>query len=106
MSQLKQFYDKEVVPQLVEAFKYKNRMQVPKLEKIILNMGLGEAIQNIKIIDSAVEELGAISGQKPWYSPRAGCPTRKPAVPATATPGRKRPVIGSYRRCRPWCRSG
>ncbi len=65
MSQLKQYYDKEVVPQLMEAFKYKNKMQAPKLEKIILNMGLGEAIQNIKIIDSAVDELSAISGQKP-----------------------------------------
>jgi large subunit ribosomal protein L5 len=65
MSQLKQFYEEEVAPQLKEAFGYTNAMQVPKLEKIVLNMGLGEAIQNIKLLDSAVEELKAISGQKP-----------------------------------------
>jgi large subunit ribosomal protein L5 len=49
----------------METFKYKNIMQVPALEKIILNMGLGEAIQNIKVLDSAAEELKAIAGQKP-----------------------------------------
>jgi large subunit ribosomal protein L5 len=65
MSQLKVYYDKEVVPKLMEAFKYKNIMEAPKLEKIALNMGLGEAIQNIKLLDSAVEELKAISGQQP-----------------------------------------
>ena len=65
MSQLKNIYEKEVVPKLMETFKYKNVMQVPALEKIILNMGLGEAIQNIKVLDSAAEELKAIAGQKP-----------------------------------------
>jgi large subunit ribosomal protein L5 len=65
MSQLKNIYEKEVVPQLMETFKYKNIMQVPALEKIILNMGLGEAIQNIKVLDSAAEELKTIAGQKP-----------------------------------------
>jgi len=65
MSQLKQYYQKEVVPRLVETFKYKNIMQVPKLEKIVLNMGLGEAIHNIKLLDSAVEELKIIAGQQP-----------------------------------------
>lgn len=65
MSQLKNFYKKEVVPKLMETFKYKNIMQVPALGKIILNMGLGEAIQNIKVLDSAAEELKAIAGQKP-----------------------------------------
>ena len=65
MSQLKNIYEKEVVPKLMETFKYKNIMQVPALEKIILNMGLGEAIQNIKVLDSAAEELKAIAGQKP-----------------------------------------
>ena len=65
MSQLKQFYEEEVAPKLTEAFDYKNAMQVPKLKKIVLNMGLGEAIQNIKLLDSAVEELKVISGQKP-----------------------------------------
>ena len=57
MSQLKEFYYKETVPKLIETFKYKNIMQVPKLEKVVLNMGLGEAIQNIKLLDSASEEL-------------------------------------------------
>jgi large subunit ribosomal protein L5 len=65
MSQLKSRYEKDVVPQLVETFKYKNRMQVPKLKKIVLNMGLGEAIQNIKVLETAAEELKAIAGQQP-----------------------------------------
>ena len=65
MSTLKDYYENEIVSKLIETFQYKNRMQVPKLDKIILNMGLGEAIQNIKILDSAVEELKLISGQKP-----------------------------------------
>ena len=65
MSKMKEFYEKEVVPSLMETFKYKNIMQVPGLKKIVLNMGLGEAIHNIKILDSASEELAVISGQKP-----------------------------------------
>ena len=65
MSTLKQFYETEVVPKLKEKFQYGNPMQVPKLEKIILNIGLGEAINNIKILDSAAEELKMIAGQKP-----------------------------------------
>jgi large subunit ribosomal protein L5 len=65
MSNLKEFYQENIVPELIETFKYKNIMQVPKLEKIVLNMGLGEAIHNIKLIDSAVEELRMIAGQQP-----------------------------------------
>ena len=65
MSQLKDYYHKEVVPRLIETFKYKNIMEVPKLEKIVLNMGLGEAIHNIKLLDSASEEIKIIAGQKP-----------------------------------------
>jgi large subunit ribosomal protein L5 len=65
MSQLKTIYENEVVPKLMDSFNYKNRMQVPKLDKIVLNMGLGEAIQNIKVLDAAAEELKAIAGQKP-----------------------------------------
>ena len=65
MSKLKGYYEKEVVPKLFEKFKYTNILQVPRLEKIVLNMGLGEAIHNNKIIDSAFEELKNISGQKP-----------------------------------------
>lgn len=64
MSRLKEIYQKDVVAQLTKAFAYKNVMQVPRLWKISLNMGLGEAVQNIKILDSAVEELSLISGQK------------------------------------------
>jgi large subunit ribosomal protein L5 len=65
MSQLKELYENEVVPQLIETFKYKNVMEVPRLNKIVLNMGLGEAIHNIKLLDAAVEELKMIAGQKP-----------------------------------------
>jgi len=65
MSQLKSYYHKEVVPRLIETFKYKNIMEAPKLEKIVLNMGLGEAIHNIKLLDSASEELKIIAGQQP-----------------------------------------
>ena len=64
-SRLKAYYEKSVVPALVERFKYKNRMQVPGLKKIILNMGLGEAIQNPKVLENAQEEMALIAGQKP-----------------------------------------
>jgi large subunit ribosomal protein L5 len=65
MAKLKDLYQEKVVPGLMKRFGYENRMEVPKLEKIVINMGLGEAIQNIKILDSAVQELSQISGQKP-----------------------------------------
>ena len=65
MSQLKQYYENEIIPKLIDTFNYQNRMQVPKLEKIVLNMGIGEATHNIKLLDSAVEELKIITGQKP-----------------------------------------
>ena len=65
MARLKELYAKEVAPALFKELKYKNTMEVPKIEKIIVNMGLGEAIQNIKILDSAIEELAMIVGQKP-----------------------------------------
>ncbi|MBX3187204.1 MAG: 50S ribosomal protein L5 [Labilithrix sp.] len=58
-------YAKEAVPALVKQFGYKNPNQVPRLEKVVINMGLGQAVTNPKIIDSAVEELRAITGQKP-----------------------------------------
>lgn len=64
MSQLKSTYEEKVVPQLTEKFGYRNRMQVPRLDKIVLNMGMGEAIQNIKVLDAAAEELTMIAGQK------------------------------------------
>ena len=65
MSNLYNYYKSEVMPKLREQFKYKNIMEIPRLDKVVLNMGLGEAIQNIKILDAAVEELRMISGQKP-----------------------------------------
>jgi large subunit ribosomal protein L5 len=65
MARLKNYYLDNVVPALTKEFNYKNPMQVPKMEKIVVNMGLGEAIQNAKIIDSAAQELAMITGQKP-----------------------------------------
>jgi len=65
MSSFKAFYETEVVPKLIEKFGYENRMQVPKLKKIVVNMGMGEAIQNIKLLDSAVDEIRTIAGQQP-----------------------------------------
>ena len=65
MARLKELYEKEMIPQLTKEFSYSNIMEVPKLAKIVINMGLGEAIQNVKILDSAVSELSLISGQKP-----------------------------------------
>lgn len=65
MSQLQTYYDEQVVPKLKEKFDFPNVHQIPRVEKVVLNMGLGEAIQNIKILDSAVDELMAIAGQRP-----------------------------------------
>jgi large subunit ribosomal protein L5 len=62
---LKERYCKEVVPALAKEFKYENPMAVPRLRKIVVNMGLGEAIQNAKLLDVASRELGLITGQKP-----------------------------------------
>jgi large subunit ribosomal protein L5 len=64
MARLSDYYKDEVVPRMKEKFRYRNPMQVPKVEKVIINMGLGEAIDNIKVIDSAVMEIGLITGQK------------------------------------------
>lgn len=58
-------YEQEVIPALIRQFGYKNKMQVPRLQKITVNMGLGEAVQNAKIIDAGVNEIAAITGQKP-----------------------------------------
>jgi large subunit ribosomal protein L5 len=65
MAKLKDTYQEKAVPALIKRFNYRNKMEVPRLEKIVINMGLGEAIQNIKILDSAVQELSQITGQKP-----------------------------------------
>jgi Ribosomal protein L5 len=64
-SRLKEKYNKEIVSALVEKFKYKNVMQAPKLEKIVINMGVGEAKDNPKVLESAVSDLTIITGQKP-----------------------------------------
>ena len=64
MSQIKEKYNKETVPELMTKFGYKNVMQVPKLSKICLNIGLGEAIQNPKALESAQQDLSAIAGRK------------------------------------------
>ena len=65
MGKLREKFEREVIPQLMKRFGYKNVMQTPKLDRIVINMGLGEAIQNIKILDSAVEEISLITGQRP-----------------------------------------
>ena len=64
MARLKEKYEKEVVPALIKEFQYPNVMAVPKVLKVVLNMGMGEAIQNAKLLDVASEELAAITGQK------------------------------------------
>lgn len=65
MARLKEAYIQEQRPALMKEFQYRNVMEVPRVEKVVLNMGLGEAIQNPKLLESAVEELARISGQKP-----------------------------------------
>ncbi len=65
MSRLIETYQKDLMPALTREFNYKSPMEVPSLQKIVLNMGLGEAIQNIKVLDAAMEELALIAGQRP-----------------------------------------
>ena len=65
MARLKEKYKKEIAPQIAKEFDIKNPMAIPRIEKIIVNMGMGEAISNSKILDVAVEELKVITGQKP-----------------------------------------
>lgn len=84
MARLKDIYNSTVKPQLLEKFKYKSVMEVPRLEKIVINMGVGEAVQNPKALESAVGDMTIISGQKPIirkakksiaaYKLRAGMP--------------------------------
>ena len=65
MPRLKETYQTDLMPALTKEFRYTSPMEVPRLEKIVLNMGLGEAIQNIKVLDAAMEELTLIAGQRP-----------------------------------------
>lgn len=64
MNRLKELYEKEVVPAMMKKFGYSNKLEVPKLNKIVINMGVGEAKENAKVLDSAVKDLETISGQK------------------------------------------
>mgnify|MGYP003442846417 CR=1 FL=1 len=65
MNRLKEKYTNEIVPALMSKFNYKSVMQAPKVEKIVINMGVGDAVANAKALDNAVEELSAVTGQKP-----------------------------------------
>ncbi|UCG13031.1 MAG: 50S ribosomal protein L5 [Deltaproteobacteria bacterium] len=65
MSRLRETFQRDLIPDLIKEFDYKSLMQVPRLERVVLNMGLGEAIHNIKVLDAAVEELALIAGQRP-----------------------------------------
>jgi len=65
MSRLKERYTKEIAPAMGKEYGYKNVMAIPRLEKIVINIGLGEAIQNSKLLDNAADELGQITGQRP-----------------------------------------
>ncbi len=64
MSRLKEQYQNEIIDAMIKKFGYKNKLEVPKLEKVVINMGVGEAKENVKILESAVADLGKISGQK------------------------------------------
>lgn len=65
MSRLREFYNEQIIPEMTKKFSYTNKLAVPKLEKIIINMGVGEARENAKVLDGAVRDMGIISGQKP-----------------------------------------
>ena len=65
MARLQDQYKAEIVPKLKEKFGYRNVMQVPRLSKVVVNMGLGDAIENVKVIETAADEIGIITGQKP-----------------------------------------
>ncbi|RXK18677.1 50S ribosomal protein L5 [Macrococcus sp. DPC7161] len=68
MTRLQEKFKKEITPELVKKFNYSSVMEVPKIEKIVVNMGIGDAVQNSKVLDAAVEELQAITGQKPMVT--------------------------------------
>ena len=65
MSRLRDFYEAQIIPEMTKKFSYTNKLAVPKLEKIIINMGVGEARENAKVLDGAVRDMGIIAGQKP-----------------------------------------
>jgi large subunit ribosomal protein L5 len=65
MSDIKTRYREDIVPAMMKTFNYSNVMQVPRLEKVVINMGLGEALENARVLDTSIEELSRITGQKP-----------------------------------------
>lgn len=65
MSDIQKRYREEIVPAMMKTFNYRNVMQVPRLEKVVINMGLGEALENARILDTSMEELSRITGQRP-----------------------------------------
>lgn len=65
MSDIQKRYREEIVPAMMKTFSYRNVMQVPRLEKVVINMGLGEALENARVLDTSMEELSRITGQKP-----------------------------------------
>ena len=67
MNRLREFYNNDVVDAMTKKFSYKNKMAVPKMEKIVINMGVGEARENAKVLDGAVKDLTIIAGQKPIH---------------------------------------
>ena len=73
MARLKEFYTAEVAPALMKKYEYKSVMQIPKMNKIVINVGAGDAKENVKVIDTIIEELGLISGQKavPTYAKKS-----------------------------------
>jgi len=68
LTRLKEKFLNEITPEMMKKFEYSSIMEVPKIEKIVVNMGIGDAVQNSKVLDSAVEELQAITGQKPMVT--------------------------------------
>ena len=91
MARLKEYYSKEVAPALMSKFSYKSTMQIPKLDKIVINVGAGEAKDNSKVIDAICTDLSAITGQKPLI-----CKARKSVANFKLREGR---AIGSGHRC-------
>ena len=65
MNRAREFYEKEIVPAMMEKFAYKNKLAVPKIEKVVVNVGLGEAKENAKAIDAASGDIAIVTGQKP-----------------------------------------
>lgn len=65
MTRLEKLYNEKVIPEMMKEFGYKNKLQVPRLEKVVMNMGIGEAVQNIKALEAAVNDMTIVTGQKP-----------------------------------------